>query len=139
MSTTQNRALIAAYFAVVAGRDTSTPLADFFAKDVIWHVPRSNPDIVPNPRVGHAAVMDLLGAGIGIYQDGSLNIQRQCLLADGDCVMAQFTLDAKLADGRDYSNEYIMLFRIDNGRINRVWEYLDTLHQWQLGTFDDRV
>jgi ketosteroid isomerase-like protein len=137
MSIDQNTSLIHHYLSVVSGVDTSVPIGDFFSEDVVWHVPQSNPDIVPNPRVGHAAVMDLLTSGVGIYQPGSLDIQAQRLVADENHVVAQFTLAAKLANGKNYRNDYVMLFSIDHGKINGVWEYLDTLYQWQLGTFDN--
>lgn len=133
-----NKSLIQQYFSVVSGADTSLSIGDFFSDDVVWHVPQSNPDIKPNPRVGHAAVMDLLASGVGIYQPGSLDIQQQRLVVDENCVMAQFTLVAKLANGKDYRNDYIMLFSLDRGKINGVWEYLDTLYQWQLGAFEGR-
>lgn len=138
MTIENNRTLIQQYFSVVAGTDTSLDIGDFFSDDVVWHVPQSNPDIKPNPRVGHAAVMDLLNSGVGIYQPGSMDIQQQRLVVDESCVMAQFTLAAKLANGKDYRNDYIMLFSVDQGKINGVWEYLDTLYQWQLGTFENR-
>lgn len=136
MTTESNKALIQHYFAVVSGVDTDTDLGSLFAEDATWQVPRSNPDIQPNPRVGHAAVMDLLTSGVDIYQPGSLDIQLQRLVADEDCVTAQFTLLAKLASGKDYSNDYVMLFHIKEDKISGVWEYLDTLYQSQLGTFD---
>lgn len=138
MTIEKNKALIQQYFSVVAGTDTSMGIGEFFSPDVVWHVPQSNPAIKPNPRVGHAAVMDLLSSGVGIYQPGSLEIQQQRLVADESCVMAQFTLVAKLANGTDYKNDYIMLFSIARGKIDGVWEYLDTLYQWELGTFENR-
>ncbi len=138
MTIVSNKALIQQYFQVVAGVDTTVSLGDLFTADVVWHVPQSNPDIKPNPRVGHAAVMDLLGSGVGIYQPGSLEVKIQRLVADESAVMSQFTLVAKLANGTDYKNDYIMLFSIDSGKISEIWEYLDTLYQSQLGTFENR-
>ena len=86
--------------------------------------------------------MDLLSSGVGIYQPGSLDIQQGRWVVDESHVMAQFTLVAKLANGTDYENDYIMLFSISEGtprgKIDGVWEYLDTLYQWRLGTFENR-
>ncbi|MEH6584387.1 MAG: nuclear transport factor 2 family protein [Halioglobus sp.] len=136
MTIEDNRNLIQQYFSVITGVDTSTELSEFFTEDVTWHLPQSNPMIKPNPRVGLDAVMDILTSGVNVYQAGSLKIRQPLLVADTDHVTAQFTLDAKLANGKDYSNQYVMLFSILEGKINRVWEHLDTLYQWQLGTFD---
>jgi ketosteroid isomerase-like protein len=132
-----NKALVQRYFSVVTGADTSTDLGSFFASNVIWRVPQTNPAIKPNPRVGHAAVMDLLTSGVNIYQAGSLEIQQQRVVADESCVMVQFALVAKLANGTDYKNDYVMLFSISENKIDGVWEYLDTLYQSELGTFDN--
>ena len=132
-----NKVLVQRYFSVVCGLDTNTEIGDFFSDDVVWHLPQSNPAIKPNPRIGHAAVMDLLSTGVWIYKPGSLDIQLQNLVSEQSRVVAQFTLKAKLSNGKDYLNDYIMLFSIERDKINGVWEYLDTLYQWQLGTFDN--
>jgi ketosteroid isomerase-like protein len=130
-----NKALILDYYATLAGQG-SRPLGDFFAADVVWHVPQSNPMIKPNPRRGHAAVMDLLSSGIGVYKEGSLQIDRQRIIADEAQVGVQFTLTAQLANGNPYVNQYFFLFSIADGRIDGVWEYLDTLYQAQSGALD---
>lgn len=132
MSAHDNRNLILAYYAALAG-EGDRPLGDFFAPDVVWHVPQSNPMIKPNPRRGHAAVMDLLASGIGVYREGSLRIDRQRIVADESQVGVQFTLTAQLANGDPYVNQYFFLFSIADGRIDGVWEYLDTLYQARSG------
>jgi hypothetical protein len=55
----------------------SRPLAEFFSKDVAWRVPASNPHIKPHPRIGHAAVMNLLQSGVEVYEAGSMNFDMQ--------------------------------------------------------------
>jgi ketosteroid isomerase-like protein len=134
-SAATNKALILDYYAALAGQG-NRPIGDFFAADVVWHVPQSNPMIKPNPRRGHAAVMDLLAAGIGIYKEGSLQIDRQRIIADESQVGVQFTLTAQLANGNPYVNQYFFLFSIADGRIDGVWEYLDTLYQADSGALD---
>ncbi len=130
-----NEALIRDYFTTVTGGDSGRALPDFFAQDVTWHVPQSNPMIKPNPREGFAAVMDLLSSGVDIYQPGSMQLELGHVVADESRVAAQFTLNATLANGNDYRNQYMFLFSIADGKINGVWEYLDTLYQDRQGTF----
>jgi uncharacterized protein len=131
----ENKRLILDYFETIGGKRSDRPIGDFFAADVVWQVPQSNPMIVPNPRRGHAAVMDLLTSGVGIYKPGSLHIDLQRVIADEQHVVAQFTLSAQLANGNDYINHYCFLFSIAAGKIDGVWEYLDTLYQWRQGAF----
>ena len=132
-----NRQLIEDYYAVIGGADRGRQLPDFFSDDVVWHVPRSNPTITPNPRVGLAAVMDLLTAGVGVYKEGSMRINIQSLIADEKQVAARFEMTADLANGNDYRNQYCFVFSVANNRINGVWEYLDTLYQANTGVFDN--
>lgn len=136
MSTRTSHALIEQYFNVILGRDTTRDLADFFTDDVTWQVPQSNPHITPNPRVGHAAVMDLLHSGVGVYEAGSMSFAMQPLIVAATQVVAQFTLHARLANGGPYVNHYCFVFTLREGRICAVTEYLDTLAQAQQGTWD---
>jgi hypothetical protein len=124
-----NRAVIEHYFAVLQGLAGDRDLADFFSDDVTWQVPRSNPHITPNPRVGHAAVMDLLHSGVGVYEAGSMAITLQPLIADQTRVAAQFSMQARLANGNPYRNDYCIVFTLRDGLICGVTEYLDTLAQ----------
>ena len=135
MTASRNQQLITQYFEVLAGR-TEASLEGFFAADIVWHLPHSNPMADPNPRVGREAVMALLGAGVGVYRPGTIEVIVHRLIADDLHVAAQFSLKAELANGNDYHNEYFFLFSIRDGRINGVWEYLDTLYQAQRGSFD---
>ncbi len=134
MTATDNEALIREYFDVVTGVSSSRPLPDFFADDVTWTVPQSNPN-QPNPRVGLEAVMDLLTSGVGIYEPGSMKLTLGHVISGEAKVAAQFTLDARLTNGTPYSNHYVFIFTLTQGRITGVWEYLDTLYQDRLGTF----
>lgn len=136
MASAENRQLIQDYFDALTGKSTATPFEHFFSDDVVWHIPQSNPVITPNPRRGRAAVMDLLAAGVDTYQAGSMQIVLHRLVADDEHVVAQFDLNAVLANGNSYANNYLFLFSIRGGRIAAVWEYLDTLYQAQRGSFD---
>jgi len=138
MTTADNLAIVRHYFDIVTGKRQDRDLASFLAEDVTWTVPQSNPDIRPNPRIGKPAVLDLLTAGVTIYRPGSLTVELENLFGDEDMVAAQFTLHAILANGRDYHNRYVFLFRLRHGLIAGIWEYLDTLYQMQRGAFEGR-
>ncbi|HQR02829.1 MAG: nuclear transport factor 2 family protein [Proteobacteria bacterium] len=133
---TANRNLIQCYFDILRGQRPDLALADCFNKDARWHVPPSNPMIRPNPKIGIEGIMEVLGSGVAIYAPGSLDILIDTMIADAENVAVPFTLKARLADGRPYENRYFFRFRIANGRIAEVWEYLDTLYQEQQGTFN---
>lgn len=130
----RNKALILDYFATMNGTGSGRALPDFFGPGVVWHMPQSNP-MRPNPRRGHAAVMELMASGVGVYKEGSIKIDLQRVIADEDGVAAQFTLSAQLANGNNYVNQYVFIFAIEDDRIAGVWENLDTLYQSQRGAF----
>lgn len=131
----RNRALVQDYFATMNGAGSGRAIADFFAPDVVWHLPQSNP-MLPNPRRGHTQVMALMAAGVGVYRAGSIRIDVQRLVADEEHVAAQLTLSAQLANGNDYVNHYLFLFAVADDRFVEIWENLDTLYQQRQGAFD---
>ena len=47
-------------------------------------------------------------------------------VAEGDQVVVEFEGEGRTKDGRDYNNRYCSVFRIANGRIIHIREYLDT-------------
>ena len=47
-------------------------------------------------------------------------------VAEGDQVVVEFEGEGRTKDGRDYNNRYCSVFRIANGRITHIREYLDT-------------
>ena len=136
MNATKNKQLVQKYFDVLMGKVSDTPFESFFTPDVVWHIPKSNPLITPNPREGLAQVMELLASGVGVYQPDSIQVTLHRLVADEQHVAAQFSLQAVLANGNDYDNDYFFLFSIRDGQIDGVWEYMDTLYQSQRGSFD---
>jgi ketosteroid isomerase-like protein len=48
------------------------------------------------------------------------------LHADGDTVVAEVRLEATLAHGGHYDNDYCFVFELEDGRIRQVREYMDT-------------
>lgn len=136
MPAEKNKQLILDYFDVIEGKNTTMAIGDFFSDNAVWHLPQSNTMFKTNPRRGRAAVMEVLNSGVDVYQPGTIRISVDRVIADAESVAAQFTLDAKLVDGKDYSNHYCFVFSIRNGRIDGIWEYLDSLYQSQLGMFD---
>ncbi len=48
------------------------------------------------------------------------------LIAEGDFVVVQLSGQSETKDGRPYNNTYCHVFRIRDGKIGEVTEYLDT-------------
>jgi ketosteroid isomerase-like protein len=60
------------------------------------------------------------------FANGPIKSYATRILADGDFVVIQSRGDNTLKDGRRYNNDYCMVFRLENGKIKEIEEYLDT-------------
>ena len=66
--------------------------------------------------------------GIGDTCEGPIRITPKGLTAEGDRVAVEAESYVKLKNGRVYNNQYHFLIEIHGGKIERVREYLDTMH-----------
>jgi uncharacterized protein len=58
--------------------------------------------------------------------EGGIAVTPDNLIADGDYVAMQAHGKARSKNGRSYDNTYCHVFRIANGKVQEVTEYLDT-------------
>ena len=58
--------------------------------------------------------------------EGGIAVTPDNLIADGDYVAMQAHGKARSKNGRSYNNTYCHVFRIANGKVQEVTEYLDT-------------
>ena len=128
-----NHRLIEQYFASLTGQ-SDTPISDHFADDIVWHLPPAHP--FGGPFIGLSAVLDMLGQGSHLFRFETIAIDRRALIVEGDNAAVHFTLNAKMHDNRDYSNEYLFRFHCQDGKISQVWECMDTYYQYKVGMFD---
>ncbi len=50
------------------------------------------------------------------------------IIADGEYAVAEWTTHARTRDGRRYDSDYAGVFRVVNGQLAAVTEYLDTAY-----------
>lgn len=65
-------------------------------------------------------------APLGAALEGGLTITPDNLIADGEFVAMQSRGNSTAKNGKSYNNTYCHVFRITNGKIREVTEYLDT-------------
>jgi ketosteroid isomerase-like protein len=62
-----------------------------------------------------------------LYRRGTVTIEIQNIIAEGDFVACRFVLDAMTVRANEhYRNYYNFFYRCENGRVAEYWEYLDT-------------
>jgi ketosteroid isomerase-like protein len=123
VGTAETRAVVERYFDAM--RTGSPALPALLADDVSWWVPPSSP--LGGLHEGKAKVLALMAQGVGLY-DGPLSITIESLIAEGDRAAVQLVIDGRTAKGEPYHNFYHFAFRVRDGRICAVREYVDTLY-----------
>ena len=127
MGIEENKAVVRDYFRRIGAGDPG--IADLLTDDVTWWVPASSP--FGGTRRGRDAVLALMGEGAGLYQP-PLRVELEELVAERDWVCAQLVIEAKTASGLPYRNDYHFAFRIRDGKLAAVREYVDTQYAQEL-------
>ena len=123
--TTANKDLVREYFRRMSAGDPD--VHEMLSADVTWWVPESSP--MGGTHEGKDAVLALMGSGVDLYDaDTPMQIEVEQLVAEGDTVCAQLVITARTASGEPYRNHYHFVFRIRDGGIVAVKEYVDTLY-----------
>ena len=132
MGIEENKALVREYFRrMQAGEPT---VAEMMDDEITWWVPQSSE--LGGTHRGKAKVLELMGKGVDLYQL-PMKILVEEMVAERDWVCVQLVVEAKTAAGRPYRNDYHFAFRIRDGRIGAVREYVDTQYAKEL-LFDGR-
>lgn len=123
MPDSENKKRIEDYFGRVSRGDPSVP--DLLAPDVTWWVPPGSD--MAGFYEGKPAVLQMFAKGFGLYsQSDPFTVKIEQLVAEGDTVCAQVLIEAKTSRGRDYRNHYHFVFKLRDGKIRAVKEYVDT-------------
>jgi ketosteroid isomerase-like protein len=72
--------------------------------------------------------MEELLKGIGDACEGPIKITPKGLTAEENRVAVEAESYVKLKNGRVYNNHYHFLIEVRDGKIDRIREYLDTMH-----------
>ena len=127
MGIEENKALVREYFRRMQAGDPT--VADMMADDITWWVPQSSE--LGGTHRGKAAVLALMGKGVDLYQL-PLQVVIEEMVAERDSVCVQLVVEAKTAAGRPYRNDYHFAFRIRDGKLAAVREYVDTKYAQEL-------
>ena len=79
------------------------------------------------PLRGREPVLELL-CGESRYEIGTMVWEHHQVLHDGDFVIAHCSLRATTRSGRDYENQYALVYRFDALLITEAWEHTDTAY-----------
>ncbi|HXE74296.1 MAG TPA: nuclear transport factor 2 family protein [Candidatus Xenobia bacterium] len=115
--------LVRGFFSA-SGRGDIEAALGLLADDVTWTV--SGTTSFSGQYVGKKVLVEkLVGPLFGRLKAGIVMTIHN-LVAEGDCVVAEATGEAETREGRPYRNTYCFVFRIRDGKIAGVTEYMDT-------------
>ncbi len=103
--------------------DITTALANM-DDNVTWLVPGNVPR-VSGIKKGPDEVGKFMAGVKVVFPDGIKPEFRQ-VHCDGDSAIVELTNHGKAANGRNYDNEYCVVFEVENDKIRRIRTYLDT-------------
>jgi ketosteroid isomerase-like protein len=123
MSIEDNKALARRYLECISRGDVDSAFA-LVTDDLEHYLPGKSPI---SGKFDKASVMAAVKALMAASTDG-MRIWPIAMIGEGDRVAVQAQSRAQLRDGSLYENEYHLLFECRDGKIIKMYEYLDTQH-----------
>jgi hypothetical protein len=124
-----NKKLVKQAWGEFATRDPERVRA-VFTPDAEWLAPARNATALAldgtHHLVGRERIVRFLTSEFGTVFVADVTIDFRGVYADGDTVIVEERMRATLANGGHYDNDYCFIFEMEDGRIRRVREYMDT-------------
>ena len=98
--------------------------AELLDDDVEWRTPESSD--IGQTRGREAVLRMQTEVGPKFFDLSTMKVDLKWIIAEGDKVVVRNSSTAKAANGRDYSNEYIWVYVVRDGRIALIEEHVDT-------------
>jgi uncharacterized protein len=119
----ENKELVRYLYAEVS-KGNPGPLREHMAPDITWTIIGSTK--LSGTFHGADEVTTKLFGGLRAALDGPIQFFFDRFIAEDDFVVMEAHGKAKTTDGRPYENRYCIIFRIVDGRLREVTDYVDT-------------
>ena len=123
MSATDNKRLVQGIFAELAAGN-SKPFVDSFADDIQWTIIGST-EWSGTFRGKRSVLTELLGP-LRAQLAERLKVTAHRFIADGAHVVVEGRGYATTKAGQAYNNTYCWIYRLTDGKVQEVTEYMDT-------------
>lgn len=123
MSTEENRRLMQQVFDELA-KGNSQALIEVMADDVAWHITGTTK--FSGSYSGKATLINELVGPLFSQLADQLTMTAERFIADDNFVAVECRGKATTKSGRPYNNKYCFVFRLEDGKIREVTEYMDT-------------
>jgi uncharacterized protein len=129
MNAEDNKRAAMATWKAFASRDPAE-IAAMFTEDAEWFAPPGNATAAAlnatKHVMGKADIVQFIAFEFGKLFARDVKLDFKGLYGDGDIVVVEHRLRATLANGAPYDNDYCFVLEMENGRIRRMREYMDT-------------
>lgn len=123
MSTAENKQLLQQIFAEMA-KGNSRPLVESMADDFSWTV--SGTSKWSRTYAGKHAVLNELFAALRPHMADRIKTIAHRFIAEEDFVVVEARGSNTTKSGKPYNNTYCFVFRVEDGKLKEVTEYMDT-------------
>lgn len=120
-----NKEIVKTFVTAMQNSDTAT-LATMITDDFTWWI-IGKPEYLATGGEHDRAYFLGFFKGAELFPEG-MNFTVTSMVAEGNSVATEAEIKAKTAMGSFYENYYHFLFVIENGKIKRMKEYMDTYH-----------
>jgi ketosteroid isomerase-like protein len=120
---TDNQKIVQSWFDLIADGKAAEAFA-LFSEDIVYDLKGTTP--VSGKYRGMDQIVNDFFTPWRKQLDGEMNLIVDELIGDGASVVALVRGEAKTIFDKRYDNEYAFVFRIKDGKITGVTEYLDT-------------
>jgi len=130
MDPDSNRAVVGAFLASLNADDPDAP-ATHITDDFVWHAPKSTPELFPGSPLdvcGLEGLKVMKSYEYVLYDDSPSTSDIHCFISEGDRVVFHTSMTRQTKAGLPYSNDYVFLFQVRDGKVAQVWEMADTLN-----------
>lgn len=118
-----NKALLQSIYAALADGD-GRPLRDAMAEDFSWTI--AGHSAWSRSWQGREAVLQQLLAPLMKRFATRYRSHAERFIAEDDTVVVQYRGEVRTQSGEAYDNHYCMVYRVADGRLRSVTEYMDT-------------
>ena len=123
MSIETNKELVVSTWKAFVKGDLKAAFANM-SDEISWLIPGNLPEL-SGLRKGKAEILNFARSASKIFPNG-LQSEIRRVYGDADTVIIELTNRGKLFNGKDYENEYCFVFEVENSKVRRVREYVDT-------------
>ena len=123
MTTAENKALLQSIFAELA-KGNPRPFVDAMADDFAWTV--TGTTAWSKTYQGKKVVVEELLGTLRVRLEPPIVTVGQRFIADGEFVAVEARGKNRTREGVPYENKYCFVFRVADGKLRELTEYLDT-------------